>query len=171
MEMMRMKTMISCNEDGDDDMPMPGWKQWIEAMVIVVMIWWWSYTFQGLSKLCKEFIAKSFPLKLFIFLDAQASLAPTHVRCPSVRPSHFRISKLWSVTVAKIKKVQKTKSIYFRILLLGGPVNWSPTHSTGPQPIQLVPKNCFLQKSVSVAQIKKNKKTLFYFILIIVVKI
>ena len=39
----------------------------------------------------------------------------------SVGPSHFRISNLWSVTVAQIKKVQKTKSIYFRILLLGGP--------------------------------------------------
>ena len=38
--------------------------------------------------------------------------------------------------VALIKKFQKTKSIYFRILVPGGPphpVNWSPTHSTGPQ--------------------------------------
>ena len=62
------------------------------------------------------------------FLDTQVSLAPTHVSWLvgpsvgwSVRWSHFRISNLWSVTVAQIKKVQKTKSIYFRILLLGGP--------------------------------------------------
>merc|ERR1712001_67986 len=83
-------------------------------------------------------------------MGTQVSLAPTHVSKLVgwlVGPSHFRISNLWSVTVDQIKKVQKTKSIYFRILLLGGPVNWSPTHSTGPQPIQLVPKNCFLQKS------------------------
>ena len=64
----------------------------------------------------------------------------------------------WSVTLSDFqsllsdgrsnkKKYKKTKSIYFLIFLLGGPVNWSPTHSTGPQPIQLVPKNCFLQKS------------------------
>ena len=58
------------------------------------------------------------------FLDTQVSLAPTHVSWLVgwlVRWSHFRISNLWSVTVAQIKKVQKTKSIYFRILLLGGP--------------------------------------------------
>ena len=35
-----------------------------------------------------------------------------------------------------------------------------PTQSTGPQPIQLVPKNCFFTEiSVSVAQIKKIQKT------------
>ena len=39
----------------------------------------------------------------------------------SVSKSHFRISNLWSVTVDQIKKVQKTKCIYFRILLLEGP--------------------------------------------------
>ena len=42
--------------------------------------------------------------------------------------------------VALIKKFQKTKSIYFQILVLGGP---PPTQSTGPQPIQLVPKHRF----------------------------
>ena len=54
----------------------------------------------------------------------------------------FLVSRV--ARVAQIKKIQKTKPIYFRILILGGPVNWSPTHSTGPQPIQLVPKpfNC-----------------------------
>merc|ERR1711863_161048 len=79
-----------------------------------------------------------------------------------VGPSHFRISNLWSVTVAQIKKNQKTKSIYFQILLLGGPVNWSPTHSTGPQPIQLVPKNCFLQKSQYQSLKSKNSKYLVH---------
>ena len=34
-----------------------------------------------------------------------------------------------------------------------------PTQSTGPQPIQLVPKHCFLQISISVARIKKIQKT------------
>ena len=47
------------------------------------------------------------------------------------------------------QKIKKTKSIYFLILLLGGP---SPTHSTGPQ------KLFFTEISVSVAQIKKIKK-------------
>merc|ERR1712208_31345 len=106
-----------------------------------------------------------------------------------------------SVSVAQIEKIKKTKSIYFRILLLGGPsppsqlvpnpfnwspknvfyrylsigrsnqkikkqspfifefcfwedpphpVNWSPTHSTGPQ------KQFLTEISVSVAQIKKR---------------
>ena len=39
--------------------------------------------------------------------------------------ANLRISNLWSVTVNQIKKVQKTKCIYFWILLLGGPS--SPT--------------------------------------------
>merc|ERR1712055_528367 len=95
------------------------------------------------------------------FLDTQVSLAPTHVSW-SVRWSHFLISNLWSVTVDQIKKVQKTKCIYFRILLLGGPVNWSPTHSTGPQPIQLVPKNCFLQKSQYRSLKSKRLKNLVH---------
>merc|ERR1712208_129139 len=60
------------------------------------------------------------------------------------------------------KKVQKTKCIYFRILLLGGPVNWSPTYSTGPQPIQLVPKNSFLQKSQYLSLKSKNSKNLVH---------
>ena len=55
------------------------------------------------------------------FLDTQVSLAPTHVS-PLVG---------WSVTLSDFQslvsngrsnqKIQKTKSIYFRILLLGGP--------------------------------------------------
>merc|ERR1711947_48146 len=60
------------------------------------------------------------------------------------------------------KKVQKTKSIYFRILLLGGPVNWSPTHSTGPQPIQLVPKNCFYRNLSIGRSNQKNSKNLVH---------
>ena len=46
--------------------------------------------------------------------------------------------------VALIEKFQKTKSIYFQILVPGGPL---PTQSTGPQPIQLVPKHRFLKIS------------------------
>merc|ERR1712208_113730 len=57
---------------------------------------------------------------------------------------------------------QKTLSIYFRILIQGGPVNWSPTHSTGPQPIQLVPKNCLLQKSQYRSLKSKNSKNLVH---------
>ena len=52
----------------------------------------------------------------YIFLDTQVSLAPTHVSKLVgwlVGWSHFRISNLWSVTIDQIKKVQKTKSIYF----------------------------------------------------------
>ena len=50
------------------------------------------------------------------FLDTQVSLAPTHVSWSVrwlVRPSHFWISNLWSVTVDQIKKFQKTKCIFF----------------------------------------------------------
>ena len=61
-----------------------------------------------------------------------------------------------SATVAQIQKIKKTRCIYFQIWLLGGPshpVNWSPTHLTGPQ------TPFFTDISVSVAQIQKNKKT------------
>merc|ERR1712001_191476 len=57
------------------------------------------------------------------------------------------------------KENQKTKSIYFRILLLGGP---SPPSQLVPipQPIQLVPKNCFLQitqyRSIKSKKFKKQ---------------
>merc|ERR1712001_247359 len=70
-----------------------------------------------------------------------------------------------SVSVAQIKKIKKTKFIYFRILILGGPVNRSPTHSTGLQPIQLVPKNCLLQKSQNRSLKSKNLKNLVYLFL------
>ena len=52
-----------------------------------------------------------------------------------------------SVKVAEIQKFQKTKCIYFRILVLSGPppsqlvpkpFNWFPTHSTGPQTMFLL---------------------------------
>merc|ERR1712208_7681 len=45
---------------------------------------------------------------------------------------------------------------------LGGPANWSPTHSTGLQPIQLVPKNCLLQKSQYRSLKSKNSKNLVH---------
>ena len=56
-----------------------------------------------------------------------------------------------SVTVALIKKFQKTKSIFFQILVQCGP---PPTQSTGPQPIQLVPKHCFY-RYLSIGRSKK----------------
>ena len=49
------------------------------------------------------------------------------------------------------KNDKKTKSIYIRILLLGGP---SPSS-------QLVPKNCFLQ--ISQYRSLKSKKSIFFF--------
>ena len=46
-----------------------------------------------------------------LFLDAQASLAPTHVRCPSVRrsvrPSHFRISNLSASLLALRERLKR----------------------------------------------------------------
>merc|ERR1712141_544009 len=46
--------------------------------------------------------------------------------------------------------------------LVPNPFNWSPTHSTGPQPIQLVPNNCFLQKSQYRSLKSKNSKNLVH---------
>merc|ERR1712203_766268 len=61
-----------------------------------------------------------------------------------------------SVTVAQIKKIQKTKSIYFRILLLGGP---SPPSQLVPNPFNWSPNTVFFTDiSVSGAQIKKIRK-------------
>merc|ERR1712208_131320 len=51
------------------------------------------------------------------------------------------------------------------------PVNWSPTHSTGPQPIQLVPKHCFFYRYLSIGRSnQKNQKTKsFYFRILLLV--
>ena len=65
--------------------------------------------------------------------------------------------------VARIKKFQKTRCIYFWILVTGGP----PTQSTGPQPIQLVPKIRFLQisqqRSLKSKKFKKRGAFVFQF--------
>ena len=131
----------------------------------------------------------------------------------NVTPLLWRFPKSWnpynvksfltdiSLSVAQIKKFQKTRWFYFLILLLGGPYspsqlvpnpfNWSPntvfyrylcigrsnkknsknkvvlfsnfasgrtlpTQSTGPQPIQLVPKHRFLH--ISLYRSLKSKK-------------
>merc|ERR1711863_188870 len=105
------------------------------------------------------------------------SLAPTHVSWLVGWLVGWLVS--WLVTLSDFQslvsngrsnqKVQKTKSIYFRILFLGGPVNWSPTHSTGPQPIQLVPKNCFLQKCQYRSLKSKKFKKLSPFIFLILI--
>ena len=51
-----------------------------------------------------------------------------------------------SVSVAQIKKNKKQGAFIFKFGFWEDPphpVDWSPTHSTGPQPIQLVPKHRF----------------------------
>ena len=53
-----------------------------------------------------------------IFLDAQASLAPTHVRV-SVGPLHFRISILSASLVALREILKREDPNYFSILGLG----------------------------------------------------
>ena len=57
-----------------------------------------------------------------MFLDAQASLAPTQVSLsvrPSVGPSHFRISNLSASLVALREKLKREDPNYFSILGLG----------------------------------------------------
>ena len=49
-----------------------------------------------------------------------------------------------SALVAQIKKNKKKQGAFFSNFASGRTL---PTHSTGPQPIQLVPKHCFLQIS------------------------
>ena len=46
------------------------------------------------------------------FLDAQASLAPTHL-CPSVGPSHFRISNLSASLVVLRENLKREDPNYF----------------------------------------------------------
>ena len=71
-----------------------------------------------------------------------------------------------SVTVAQIKKFQKTRCIFFRILLLGGP---SPPIQLVPNPFNWSPNTVFTDISVTVAQIKKIQKTksTYFFILLL----
>ena len=96
-----------------------GW-EWIKnSLIWVCRLMPWKTLRKDLCVLEKTYIC----LTTQTFLDTQVSLAPTHVSPLvgwSVSKSHFRISNLWSVTVPQIKKVKKTKSIYFQILLLGG---------------------------------------------------
>ena len=73
------------------------------------------------------------------FLDAQASLAPTHVRFPSVRWSHFRISNLSAFLVALREKLKREDPNYFSILGLG-------------KIIFFYPKNTFLTKKIFLTQ-------------------
>ena len=63
---------------------------------------------------------------------------------------------LKNVKVAQIKKFKKLSPFIFEFCFWEDPphpVNWSPTHSTGPQTL------FFTDISVSVAQIKKIQKT------------
>ena len=86
--------------------------------------------------------------------------------CPlvgwSVSWSHFRISNLWSLMVAQIKKFKNQSPFIFEFCFWEDPphpVNWSPTHLTGTQ------KLFFTEISVSVAQIKR--KSIYFLILLL----
>ena len=85
--------------------------------------------------------------------------SPTH----STGPQKLFFTEI-SVSVAQIKKIQKTRWFYFRILLLGGP---SPPSQLVPNPFNWSPKTVFYSLSVSVAQIKKNQKTISIYFLIL----
>merc|ERR1712208_3393 len=88
-----------------------------------------------------------------------ASVSRTYP-CKLVGPSHFRISNLWSVTVAQIKKLSP---FIFEFCFWEDP----PTQSTGPQPIQLVPRHCFLQISQYRSLKSKIQKTISIYLLIL----
>merc|ERR1712212_483581 len=72
-----------------------------------------------------------------------------------------------SVSVAQIKKNQKTRSIYFFYFASG---RTFLTQSTGPQPIQLVPKQCFFQisqyRSLKSKKIQKTRSIYFLILLL-----
>ena len=67
-----------------------------------------------------------------------------------------------SVTVAQIQKIQKTRCILFRILLLVGP---SPPSQLVPNPFNWSPNTVFTDISATVAQIQKFQKArcIFFF--------
>ena len=81
---------------------------------------------------------------------------------------------LENVKVTQIKKFKKQSPFIFEFCFWEDPphpVNWSPTHSTGPQPIQLVPnpfnwspKTVFYRNlSIGHSNKKKLKKSPFIF--------
>ena len=89
-------------------------------------IWWVSYTkLYTAAQFCGSSYGKYMFMKMvhspakiigiFVFWDAQASLAPTHVR-PSVGPWHFRNSNLSESLVALREKLKREDLKYFSIL-------------------------------------------------------
>ena len=77
---------------------------------------------------------------------------PTKSRNPyNVKPFLTDIS----ATVAQIQKIQKTRCIFFRILLLVGP---SPPSQLVPNPFNWSPNTVFTDISATVAQIQKFQK-------------
>ena len=78
---------------------------------------------------------------------------PTKSRNPyNVKPFLTDIS----ATVAQIQKIQKTRCIFFRILLLGGP---SPPIQLVPNPLNWSPKPVFYRNlSIGRSNKKKMKK-------------
>ena len=83
----------------------------------------------------------SFLFVISSFLDAQASLAPTHVCLsvrwsvrPLVRPSHFRISNLSASLVALREKLKKVDPNYLSILGLGR-ISWNWSGGVGGRSI------------------------------------
>merc|ERR1712055_202012 len=85
--------------------------------------------------------------------------SPTH----STGPQTVFFSDI-SASVAQIKKIQKTRSIYFLILLLAG---LSSPSQLVPNPFNWSPNSVFSDISVSVAQMEKIQKTRSIYFLIL----
>ena len=95
-----------------------------------------------------------------IFFRILLLRGPSHSPPSQLVPNPFNWSQNTvftdiSVMVAQIKKIQKTKSTYFFNFASGRTL---PTQSTGPQPIQLVPKHRFLQ--ISQQRLLKSRDTI-----------
>ena len=76
-----------------------------------------------------------------------------------LKPFNWSLNSSTGSFSAKMANFDKTNWYYLFIVYPSDPVNWPQAHSTGPQPIQLVPKNCLLQKSHYRSLKSKNSKT------------
>merc|ERR1712208_31456 len=100
-----------------------------------------------------------------IFNFASGRTFPTQSTGP--QKCFLQISQCQSL---KSKKFKRQYQFIFKFCFLQDflhPVNWSPTHSTGPKPIKLVPKQCFLQisqyRSLKSKKFKKQSPLIFEF--------
>ena len=101
-----------------------------------------------------------------IFIIQQIEYVKTSPSAPSSPPSRSGYPPSISATVARIQKIQKTRCIYFRILVVGGP---SPPSQLVPNPFNWSPNTVFTDISATVAQIQKIQKTrcIFFRILLL----